>query len=190
MDSSPHPVFPELLATFERNFEKALPWGGVVFRSVDPRHASPLEALSGRGSLAIGGRWNAPRSFAAVYTSLDPETAMAEALARVRGEGLPDHIAMPRLFFALHVRLERTIDLADSEHLRALSTSRRELESCDWRRDQEAGREALTQSIGRAAFQAGLDGILVPSAGNPGGLNLVILPGNLGEGCWIRSLGS
>src|SRR5690349_14233716 len=163
MDSRPHPSFPNLLAALERELPNAAEWGGIVFRSVHPRYASRLEACSGTGSIAFGGRWNAPGSFATVYASLDPETAMAEALARVRRAGHSDHLAMPLLFLALHARLERTIDLADVDRLRALSTSRRELETCDWRHEQKVGREALTQAIGRAAFGAGLDGILVPS---------------------------
>jgi RES domain-containing protein len=41
---------------------------------------------------------------------------------------------------------------------------------------EEADDEALTQAIGRAAWNVGLEGLLVPSAARPGGIGLVFFP--------------
>jgi hypothetical protein len=49
----------------------------------------------------------------------------------------------------------------------------------DWRADAEARREALPQAIGRLAWIAKWEGLLVPSAADPKGTNLIIFPGNL-----------
>jgi hypothetical protein len=44
-------------------------------------------------------------------------------------------------------------------------------------------REALTQAVGRIAFEAGLEGLLVPSAQVRKSKNLVVFPENLRLGC-------
>jgi len=51
--------------------------------------------------------------------------------------------------------------------------------STDWREERANGREALTQAIGRATYEAGYEGLLVPSAAIPNGVNLVVFPENL-----------
>lgn len=51
----------------------------MVFRSVTPRYASSHDLLSGYGARKHGGRWNPPGFFPAIYASLAPETALAEA---------------------------------------------------------------------------------------------------------------
>jgi len=59
---------------------------------------------------------------------------------------------------------------------------------CDWRKEVAAGREPITQSIGRAAFEIGLEGIIVPSAADPNGHNLLIFPGNRQPGSEFQVL--
>ncbi len=54
-------------------------WRGITFRSVDLAYAAPAHVLSGEGSLKVGGRWNAPGAFPAVYSSTRPGTAIEEA---------------------------------------------------------------------------------------------------------------
>ena len=51
-----------------------------------------------------------------------------------------------------------------------------------WRPDQHAGREALTQAVGRLARAAGIQGILYDWARVPGRRNLVLLPHRLRPG--------
>jgi hypothetical protein len=43
-----------------------------------------------------------------------------------------------------------------------------------WMQLQQSGREALTQAVGRAAWTLGFEGLMVPSAENPVGLNLAV----------------
>jgi hypothetical protein len=56
-----------------------------------------------------------------------------------------------------------------------------------WRQRQKEGREALTQAIGRLAYEANLEGILVPSAACATGSNLVLFPANFDPPkSWLR----
>jgi hypothetical protein len=45
-----------------------------------------------------------------------------------------------------------------------------------WREEQQAGREALPQALGRLARERGWEGLLVPSAARRLGINLVVFP--------------
>ena len=49
----------------------------------------------------------------------------------------------------------------------------------DWRSEMAAGREPITQRLGRAGHAAGLEGLLVRSAADRRGMNLLIFPGNI-----------
>jgi RES domain-containing protein len=175
----PHPDFERLRRGVGRCLTFERPWSGTVFRSVTPRYATSADLLSGQGARKHGDRWNPPGSFAVVYTSLTPETALAETLAQFRHYGIPEAQAMPRVFVAISVSLARMLDLTDGKTRHALGVSRDRMRREPWRRRQAAGREAVTQAVGRAAFEAGLEALLVPSAPDPGGGNLVIFPARL-----------
>jgi RES domain-containing protein len=129
-----------------------------------------------------GVRWNPRGVFRAVYGSLTPETAMGESLAHSRYSGLPPANDLPRVFVAISVRLQRVLDLTPGDARRALRVARERMLTEDWRRARDRGDEALTQAIGRAAFEVGMEGLLVPSAQPEGGVNLVVFPENLQPG--------
>ena len=124
-----------------------------------------------------------------MYGSLDVETAVAEALAHFRHFGLPVSMAMPRVIVALEAKLQRVLDLTDPATRRVLGVSTRRMLDEPWREEQKKGREALTQAVGRTAFEASLQGLLVPSAARRGGVNLVTFPANLdAPKSWLRIL--
>ena len=175
-----HPDYPRIVAC-----ARAGPRADLVGRRVPlrlPAYAGARDLLSGEGVRRYGGRWNAAGSFAAVYASLTPETAVAEALAHSRHYGIPDADVLPRVLVALDASLAALADLTDGGARRILRVSRRRLCGEPWRRAAEAGREALTQAIGRAAFEAGLEALLVPSAASRAGANLVVFPERLRPG--------
>ena len=111
---------------------------------------------------------------------------MAESLAQHRHYGIPDADALPRILLAIDARLGACVDLTDGRARRTLRVSRRRMRNEPWRRKQNAGREALTQAIGRAAFEAGLEALLVPSAAVAGGSNLLVFPALLRPGSRLR----
>ncbi|MCU0692803.1 MAG: RES family NAD+ phosphorylase [Polyangiaceae bacterium] len=84
--------------------------------------------------------------------------------------------AMPLVFVAVAVELQAVVDLTDREMQRILGVTARVMRSTPWRALQEQGPEALTQALGRIAWEERLEGILVPSARAAGAVNVVLFP--------------
>jgi RES domain-containing protein len=85
---------------------------------------------------------------------------------------------MPRVTVSVRVRVERVLDLTDGKIRSALQVSERRMLDEPWREQQQAGREALTQALGRLIHELEWEGFLVPSAASRGGVNLILLPTN------------
>lgn len=167
--------------------ELTRPWRGVIYRSATPRYAQGSDLLSGLGSARYGGRWNPP-GLAAVYGSLDPETAMAETLSHFRYYQIPEQAAMPRLFVAVAADLAQVLDLRDAALRRRLRLYLGALLRPDWRAAVHAGLLTLAQQFAAAAAAAGCEALLVPSLARVGGANLVVFPQRLGPGASLRRL--
>jgi len=104
---------------------------------------------------------------------------MAEALAHFRRFQFPLTAAMPRVFAAIKVQLNRLLDLRLGAVRKIVRVSARRIRMEEWWTKQELGEEALTQAMGRLAWEARWEGLLVPSAALAGGANLVVFPENL-----------
>jgi RES domain-containing protein len=116
-----------------------------------------------------------------MYFSLDPETALSEVLAYRRYQGLPDAEATPLVLVSCQANVRQILDLSDRRIRQLLGLSQNQLVTEPWRALQHAGREALTQAIGRLARKAGLEGLLTPSAARPRGMNLVLFRDRVSE---------
>jgi RES domain-containing protein len=156
----------------------ASPFAQTLFRSATPAYATESDFKTGEGSRLYGGRWN-PVGIAVIYASLSPETAMAETLAHCRYYGFPPQSAMPRTFVALHVQLSAVIDLTAGAVRQRLRVSEQRMLEADWRSEMAAGREPITQRLGRAGHAAGLEGLLVRSAADRRGMNLLVFLDNI-----------
>ena len=174
-----HPESGRLANAIERCLAYAVTWAGDVYRSTSPKYASRDDLVTGAGARANGGRWNPPGIFPAVYACLEPETAMAEALAHFRRFQFPLTAAMPRVFAAIKVQLNRLLDLRLGAVRKIVRVSARRIRMEEWWTKQELGEEALTQAMGRLGWEARWEGLLVPSAALAGGANLVVFPENL-----------
>ena len=86
---------------------------------------------------------------------------------------------MPRVTGFGQGPIARVLDLTDGKTRSALRVSERRILDEPWREEQKAGREALTQAVGRIGHELGWEAFLVPSAARRGGLNLIIFPANL-----------
>ena len=170
-------VFAPLARRLRRLAPQASAFKSTAFRSATPLYAREADLLTGEGSRRFGGRWN-PRGLAAIYASLTPETAMAETLAHARYYELPAQAVMPRTFVALSFALNRVLDLTGGDIRRRLAFSKDRMVQTDWRAEMEAGNVPLTQALGQAASDIGLEGLLVPSAAEPSGQNIVAFPEN------------
>jgi RES domain-containing protein len=172
----PHPDGPRLRRAIARCLPFANPWSGDVYRFAAPRWATEAELLTGAGALKAGGRWYPIGLCRAVYASLDPETALAESLAHYRRFQLAIRDAMPRTLNAVAVHLHRLLDLTDGRIRQRLALSWDRMLREPWWEREAADEEALTQALGRAAWEAALEGLLVPSAARKGGVGLVYFP--------------
>jgi RES domain-containing protein len=170
----PHPESGRIARAIERCQPLTTGWKGILFRSASPEFATVHDLLTGAGSKRLGGRWN-PKGIAAVYGSLDPMTAMAETLAHHRHYDWPLEEALPRVFVSIRGTLHHVLDITDGKVRHTLGISAERLAEEPWRELQDQGREARTQSVGRGAWEAGFEALLVPSA-RGAGTNLVFFP--------------
>lgn len=184
-----HPESPRLAKAVSGCVPWMIPWSGTIYRSSSPRRANAFDLVAGRGSRIHGGRWNPPSLFDAVYASLEPETALAEIRLYSQRAGVPIDQLMPRFFVALRVRLTRLLNISDGRIRRRLRISLDRMLLEKWWNSQAAGSEALTQAVGRLAWEAGAEGLLVPSAAKPSAFNVVVFPGNLTESSELSVLG-
>jgi len=170
----PHPRFAELRDLFRAHPEWFGPWTGTLFRFQTVDFPAPKDVLSGEGARQRGGRWNPP-GLATLYGSTTDTTALQECKANDRYYGVVTR--SPRLLVAIEARLARMLDLTTPAMRRKLGVTLAELASEDWRKLLAAGRENLTQALGRAVAASGGSGFLARSAAVPWGVNVVVFPG-------------
>lgn len=185
-----HANYDRLAATVDRIVRDGLviPWSGELFRFATPKYAKSHDLISGIGSRNHGGRWNAPGTFRTVYASTTPELAVAEALGHYRYFGIPEHEALPRILKALSVTLSNVLDLRNGPLRTRLRVSEHRMVNEPWREEQNAGQEAITQALGRAAHAAGCEGLMVRSAQIGPGYTAIIFPDNLVAGSVLKAL--
>jgi len=159
--------------------KRIVSWQGDVYRLAHPKYAGPDDFLSGEGAKLKGARWNPPCGPRALYASSSPELAAEETFAIARQFGFAPRNLLPRVIKAIHVRVSRLIDATNGDIRRSLQVSRQRMLDTDWRKANAIGQEALTQAIGRAAAETGIEGLIVSSAVWPDQANLVIFVGNL-----------
>ena len=148
-----------------------------MFRCSEPTYATKDDLLTGEGSRKRGGRWNPPSSFATVYAAFSDAAALAEAKAHFLYYGLDPADALPRTIVAVDVKLAKVLDLTDGMVRKTLGVSATRMRADDWRKLNRHSAESLTQAIGRAGYESGLEGLIVPAC--DGGRNVVWFPGNL-----------
>lgn len=181
------PSLDQLRVSLKKLVDDALAFSGTTYRSSTPKYATEDDLLNGEGSKLHGARWN-PKGIAVVYAADSPETAMAESLAQSRYFGIPVYSAMPRVFVAIEMKLKRVVDLRESHVRQRLHVSNDTMTTIDWRKEVNAGHLPITQAIGQAAFEAGVEGLIVPSAAKPEGFNVLVFPENLKKRSRIQVL--
>lgn len=172
-----HPEYPRLEQAIKGAACHAASWEGVIYRSAPPKWSASRDMLSGAGSAKAGGRFNAAGSFPMVYGSTTPELAMIESLAFQRRAGLPVEQAMPLVFKAISVTVDRLLDLTDTTVLTALSVTAAHLMADRWWLARIRGEESLTQAVGRSAHASGIQALRAASAHAAAhGHNILLLP--------------
>lgn len=150
----------------------------IIVRSVATKYANRNDFFSGVGAAKAGGRWN-PVGLQAIYASLEIRTATEEAYQNFNTFGFPLTTIQPRVTAGARASLESVLDLTVAKIRKAIGFSKTELCTEDWMAIQNSGDESWTQTIGRACFSAGFEGLIAPSARLQQGRNIVIFPENL-----------
>lgn len=178
--ATPHPKFAHFFGVLNGAAAPArVAYVGNVFRSALPRWMSAPYRLTGVGAVVTGGRWNVRNLMPALNFGTTAAVAAAEADAEAIRNGWPVGSLNPQTRVAFNLALHSVLDLTDAAVRKALGVTRTALTKCDWTSDQSAGREALTQAVARAAFETLAEGLIVPSARLPNGVNVVIFPAHL-----------
>ena len=126
-------------------------WEGDAWRHVSVGR-SPL---SGEGARINGGRWNPPNSFAVLYLGAEIATVIAEFERMSSRQGLDAHDFLPRTLHKYEVGLSRVLDLRTSTALGEVELSDASLIADD---------PSQCRAVGEAAFVAGREGVIAPSA--------------------------
>lgn len=158
--------------------DRAIEFEGVCFRNVSQEFANQQDIISSVGSKKYGGRFNLKGKFEVLYLSCDVHTCIEEVARSDQLSGFTVAKRFPRTTVGIEVKLSKVLDLTNGKTRRAISISKAVLTEIDWETIQANNEEAITQSIGRFAKNAGFEAILVPSA-VWNGKNLDIFPDNL-----------
>ncbi|EEX12101.1 RES domain protein [Citreicella sp. SE45] len=140
-------------------------YAGPLYRALNPVYAR--EPLSGRGAELYGGRFNA-RGTPALYTALDPATALRESSQAGS--------LQPTVLVSYRADLGPVFDSRDAGALEARGMSAGALADPGWRAAMLDGRPVPTQEFARALVSDGFAGLLVRSyAKGATGANLNIV---------------
>lgn len=140
---------------------------GLVYRAHNPHWS--WTPLSGEGARRHGGRFNR-RGIPALYTSLDPLTAIREA----QPLGRP---MQPLTLCAYEVDVEPVFDTPDKAQRRTLGVSDSDLACSAWEAETLAGSVPASQALADRLIAAGYAGMRVRSFAvgtGTGDLNLVM----------------
>lgn len=187
--STDPPAVIELFELIAELYSDAAGFDGVIIRSVGMKHANENDFYSGAGAAKAGGRWN-PVGLEAIYASLDVMTATAEAYQKLIYFNVPMTTIMPRVSAGAAVSLAKVLDLTNTRILKKIDFTTKEMVEEDWRSLQSSGEESWTQAIGRGAWLAKFEGLIVPSARKEDGKNIVVFPQRLSKTSKIEILGA
>ena len=125
---------------------------GPLYRALNPVYAR--EPLSGRGAELYGGRFNA-KGTPALYTALDPATALREA----------NQVGslQPTILVSYTADLGPIFDTRDHDSLELYSMTGAMLADPAWRMKMLDGQSVPTQDLARALIADGIAGLLIRS---------------------------
>ena len=152
-------------------------YNGLLYRALNPVYAR--EPLSGHGAGLYGGRFN-PKGTPALYTAIDPATALREA----------NQVGslQPTLLVSYRAELGPIFDTRDVTSLEKYGLSAPAMADLGWRMAMLEGRVVPTQDFARALVADGFVGLLTRSfakGASEANLNLVLWRWS-GSGCALE----
>ncbi len=150
---------------------------GPLYRALNPVYAR--EPLSGRGAKLHGGRFNA-KDTPALYTALDPTTALREA----------NQVGslQPTILVSYAADLGPIFDTRDVSALERYTMSPNVLADPAWRTKMLEGQNVPTQDFSQRLIADGFAGLLIRSfakGATPSDMNIVLWHWN-GGGCSLE----
>jgi RES domain-containing protein len=174
-----HPHYSELLALVRgAKGEFMHTWQGPVYRCVALKWARPEYLINGEGTLRFGSRWMRPGVTPAVYAASTEAIALKESRRPLKHFGIRKPLSAPRVVVEMMADLKSVADLSGIEAILPWP-GLDELLAEDWERINLGGAETLSQAFGRALWKLGFSGLIVPSARDRRGRNLIWFPENL-----------
>lgn len=156
-----------------------------LYRFASHDFAHDKTFLSGEGALFCDTRFGLKGNYRILYGSISPELAMQEVLAAYKYFGIQCP-SMHHVIRSFECDLTKTLDLTSPHICVLLGVSVNKIKRSDWRKAINAGKESVTQAIGRAAVESGLEALLVPSMHADKDFNVVIFPDNLNRQDSVR----
>jgi RES domain-containing protein len=164
-----------------RALARAEPFTGGVFRIANRGFADSEALLSGLSAMHHGGRWNTAGEFPVFYAALDLETAFAEKAHASRHYAIPPEQWLPAVIVLVQVTLTRVLDLTVPAAQNLIGLSSKAMVAERPAAAKTSSHELTRHAIARAARQAGIEALIVPSARRQGGKNLAVFLDNLGK---------
>lgn len=115
-----------------------------------------------------------------LYLGADPTTVVAEFHRLARRQGLDPAAFLPRTFYRYEVAPQRLLDVRDAQVQAELGLNAAALIDDD---------ASSCRAVGEAAFAAGREGVLAPSAAGSGDVIALFLE-RLGPGSYVRDVES
>lgn len=122
--------------------------------------------MSGEGARIVGGRWNPKGSFAVLYLGTSQKTVIAEFHRLAAQQHLAPDQFLPRTLHRYATDLHATLDLRDPSALSDAGLTPAQIGGDDL---------GPCQAVGEAAFVAGFEAVIAPSATGHGDVVAVFL---------------
>ena len=149
-----------LRKAMQRCLPLARPWSGIIYRlrgSSMRLRGSSCRALAASGMAAGGTPWGALKRSMRARCRTRPWMKPLPTTGTLEYRSTkPSPESSP-----ISAKLSNALNLTDGKVRQQLRVSLSKLLGEDWREQQDRGNESLTQAIGRAAFETGLEALLV-----------------------------
>ncbi len=175
----PHPLFSKIQAKLKSVRDGlSQSFNSNVHRCVELAWARSEYIVSGKGTRLSGSRWLCPQFNDAVYASFSEVIALKESRRSFAYYGIKKPRKKPRIIVEIHCSLQHVANLEKLESVLNWPSLDELLEE-DWEKINGQGSETLGQAVGRALFELVFEGLIVRSAVDRRGRNLVWFPANI-----------
>jgi len=141
----------------------------ICYRAISKEYKDPL---STGGSKKVSGRWHIKGEFNALYLSESKKVCIEELKRRVDDETIIESLFN---IFEIEINVSKILDLTKKENLKILEVDENDLLSGSV---YELNEVELPNSLAKAAYGSGFEGILVKSATSAGN-NIILFPKNI-----------